>query len=116
MLSRMGFARQMWGAEDTVALPLEDMNTFREIHTGSALLHVEAALGRIAQKAVVLSPPCFVRTCTTGCADDAVLLVSPWCMRTLPIPTLHAGPLPLPMLAHPRRPRTTFQTIPLRSV
>ena len=85
-----------------------------EVYTFSALLHVRAPFGQSAQKAVTLPPPFFVWTCETGCADDTVLLGPPRSMGTstaLPAVRLH-----LPMLANPRRPRTTFHTILLRPV
>ena len=97
----MGFARQMRGAEDAELLPLEVMQALGEVDTLCALLRVRAAFGRRAQKAVGLHPPCYVRTCLLGRADDTVVLESPWCVRTLTTTTFHTVRLPPPMLANP---------------
>ncbi len=85
-----------------------------EVDAFSTLLHVRAPLGRSAEKAVGLPPPCFVWTCSTGCTDDTVLLGPPGTMGTsTALPAVH---LQLPMLTNPRRPRTTFHTIRLLPV
>merc|ERR1711916_346209 len=110
----MGFTRQMRRAKDTVAFPLENVIALVEVDACSTLLHVRAPLGRSAQEAATLPPPCFVWTCLTGCADDTVVLEPPRSMGTataLPAVRLH-----LPMLAKPLRPRTTFHTPFFRSV
>ena len=106
----MGFAGQMGSAHDAVALPPQVVQALGKVNTLSALFHVRTALGRSAQKAGRLPPPRLVNTFETGCADDTVLLVSSFRVRALTIVTLWAVPLPLPMLANPRRPRTTFHT------
>merc|ERR1711916_252739 len=86
-----------------------------EVDAFRTLLHVGTPLGRSAQKAVGHPPPCFVRTCRTGCADDTVPLVPPSKVGALIITTaFQALRLPSPMLADTRRPRTAFQTVPLR--
>merc|ERR1711991_193615 len=104
----------MGRAEDTVGLPFEVVIAIVKVNTFSALLHVRAPEGWSARKAGRLVPPCFVRTCKTGCADDTVLLEPPGTMGTttaLPAVLLH-----LPMLADTRRPGTTFCAIRLRPV
>ena len=85
-----------------------------EVYTFSTLLHVKTPFGRSAQKTVTLPPPCFVRTCKTGCADDTVALEPPKNMDALTTAALPAVRLHLPMLADPHRPRTTFHTTLLR--
>ena len=114
MLGRMSGARPMGRAEDTGALPLEVVFALVEVHACSALLHVTAPEGGTAQEAVALPPPCFVWTCPTGCADDAVVLVPPGSMGALIFTAGHTVPLPPPMPADTRRPRTAFQTTTLR--
>ena len=105
----------MGRAEDTCALPPEDVLALVEVYTFRALLHVRTPLGRSAQKTVGLPPPSFVGTCLTGCADDAVPLVPPNNVGALIITTaFQALTLPSPMLADTRRPCTAFQTILLR--
>ena len=89
----------MGRAEDTVALPFEEVMAIVEVNACSTLLHVRAPFGWSAQKAVTLPPPCFVWTCLTGCADDTVVLGSPRSMGTST--ALPAVCLLLPMLADP---------------
>ena len=114
MLSRVGCARQMGRAEDTVLLPLEDVIALVKVNACSALLDVRTPKGWSAQEAVTLPPPCFVGTCLTGCADDTVPLVPPNNVGALMTTTGHTVTLPSPMLADTRRPRTAFQTVLLR--
>ena len=109
----MGCTRQMGRAENTVALPLEGVMAIVEVYTFSTLLHVKTPFGRSAQKTVTLPPPCFVWAGPTGCADDTVLLGPPNNVGALISAALDADPLPSPMPADTRRPRTAFQTSPL---